>query len=87
MPSSLALEPYQSGRVNVTLRLAKTRNVASRLLKIALLFMCFDHSGRFIENANHNGMRAAVNFRITDCVADAVGFAVPQRAKWQHVAD
>jgi hypothetical protein len=56
MSSSLALGSYRGGQVNVTLSLAKIRNVASRLLKIPSLLVCFDHDARFIENANHSGM-------------------------------
>ena len=47
---------YQRGRVNVTLCLAKTRNVASRLPKIPVVFMRFDNRTGLIENANHSVM-------------------------------
>jgi hypothetical protein len=48
------------------------RPVGSRLLKIPNVLVRFDHSARFIENANHDGMRATEKFCVTDCVADCI---------------
>ena len=46
----------------------------------------FNHVARYIENANHSAS-LAVEFRISDCVADCVWLAVPQPTKWQRVGN
>jgi hypothetical protein len=40
----------------------------------------------FIVNANHSAS-LAVEFRISDCVADCVWLAVPQPTEWQRIGD
>jgi len=46
-----------------------------------------DHVARFIVNANHSIVRAAVMLGIADCVADRIRSVVPQATEWQRIGD
>jgi hypothetical protein len=55
----------------------------SRLFELARVLVRLDHVASFIVNADHGIVRAAVEFRVADCIADCVWLAVPRQSKWR----
>jgi hypothetical protein len=68
----------------VTSTRASTR--VTIFFEIACVLVCFDHVASRIVNANHSAS-LAVEFRISDCVADCVWLAVPQATEWQRIGN
>jgi hypothetical protein len=54
-------------------------------LKLARVLVRFDHTARFIVNANHNIMRAAAKLGVADCVRDGFLPAILQPTEWQRI--
>jgi hypothetical protein len=49
--------------------------------------MRLDHVASLTVNANHRIVRPAEKFRLADCIADCVRFAVPQATEWQRIGN
>jgi len=60
---------------------------ALRFNEIAWVFMRCDHVASVIMHANHDRMGTAVVHRVCESIANRIGFAVPEPAERQHVAD
>jgi len=48
---------------------------------------CLDHVASVIANANDSIMRAAVEFRVADCIRDRIRLAVPQPTEGQRIGN
>jgi hypothetical protein len=61
------------------------RAKTSPLFKLARVLVRLHHVASRIVNANHSLMLAAVELRVSDCIADRVWFAVPEANEWQRI--
>ena len=59
----------------------------SSLPEIALVLVRLDQVASRIVNANHSMTGAAVELRVTNCVADGVRLAIRQATEWQRIGN
>jgi hypothetical protein len=55
--------------------------------EIVLEFVRFDNVASAIVNTDHSIVSTAVKLRVTDCVADRVGFAIPQSTERRRIGN
>jgi hypothetical protein len=59
--------------------------IGSQLFEIARVLVRLDHVARFVKNADHRVMSAAVKLCVTDCITDRIRLAIPQAAEGQRL--